>query len=66
MQNLSTSNTIGLSLELFHVQTNTAFELSPDISVFHIGKPNEQIPPNREWRIQRHKEFILSTAPLAV
>ncbi|AVH72450.1 FHA domain-containing protein [Nostoc sp. 'Lobaria pulmonaria (5183) cyanobiont'] len=46
MQNLSTSNTIGLSLELFHVQTNTAFELSPNTAVFHIGKPNDQIPPD--------------------
>ncbi|MBN4006347.1 FHA domain-containing protein [Nostoc sp. LPT] len=46
MQNFSTSNTIGLSLELFHVQTNTAFELSPNTAVFHIGKPNDQIPPD--------------------
>ncbi|MEH1862634.1 MAG: FHA domain-containing protein [Nostoc sp.] len=46
MQNLSTSNAIGLSLELFHVQTNTAFELSPNTAVFHIGKPNDQISPD--------------------
>ncbi len=47
MQNLSTSNAIiGLSLELFHVQTNTAFELPPNTTVFHVGKPNDQIPPD--------------------
>ncbi|WP_445636887.1 FHA domain-containing protein [Nostoc sp. DSM 114161] len=46
MQNSNTSNTIGLSLELFHVQTNTAFELPPNCTVFHIGKPNDQIKPN--------------------
>ncbi|MDZ8105979.1 MAG: FHA domain-containing protein [Nostoc sp. DedQUE12a] len=46
MQNFNTSNTIGLSLELFHVQTNTAFELPSNCAVFHIGKPNDQIKPN--------------------
>ncbi|MBE8967375.1 FHA domain-containing protein [Nostocales cyanobacterium LEGE 12452] len=46
MQNLSTSNIMGMSLELFHVQSNTAFELAPNIAVFHIGKPNDQIPPD--------------------
>ncbi|RCJ21666.1 phosphopeptide-binding protein [Nostoc sp. ATCC 43529] len=46
MQNLNTSNIIGLNLELFHVQTNTAFELPPHCAVFHIGKPNDQIKPN--------------------
>ncbi|MEH2112444.1 FHA domain-containing protein [Nostoc sp.] len=46
MQNLTISNIIGLSLELFHVQTNTAFELPPNTTVFHIGKPNDQILPD--------------------
>lgn len=46
MQNLSTSNAIGLSLELFHVQTNTAFDLPQHTAIFHIGKPNDQIPPD--------------------
>ncbi|MEH2052028.1 FHA domain-containing protein [Nostoc sp.] len=46
MQNLTTSNIIGLSLELFHLQTNTAFELPPNTAVFHIGKANDQIPPD--------------------
>ncbi|PHJ55829.1 phosphopeptide-binding protein [Nostoc linckia z18] len=46
MSNLNTSNTIGLNLELFHVQTNTGFELPANCVVFHIGKPNDQITPN--------------------
>jgi pSer/pThr/pTyr-binding forkhead associated (FHA) protein len=46
MQNLSTSQTTGLSLELFHVQTNTSFELLPNLAVIRIGKPNDQIAPD--------------------
>jgi pSer/pThr/pTyr-binding forkhead associated (FHA) protein len=46
MQNLSTSQTTGLSLELFHVQTNTSFELPPNLAVIRIGKPNDQILPD--------------------
>lgn len=32
--------------QLFHVQTNTAIELPQGLSVIHIGKPNDQIPPD--------------------
>jgi pSer/pThr/pTyr-binding forkhead associated (FHA) protein len=46
MQNLDILNTTGFSLELFHVQTGTSFELPPNLSVIHIGKPNDQIPPD--------------------
>jgi pSer/pThr/pTyr-binding forkhead associated (FHA) protein len=42
MQDLGIVNTT-LSLELFHLQTNTSLEL-PAISVIRIGKPNEQVP----------------------
>ncbi len=35
-----------LSLELFHVQTNTHFELPPNLGVIRIGKPNDQIAPD--------------------
>lgn len=31
---------------LLHVQTNTLLELPPSLSVIHIGKPNERIPPD--------------------
>ncbi|NMG09409.1 FHA domain-containing protein [Brasilonema sp. UFV-L1] len=46
MQNLSTSQTTGLSLELLHVQTNTSFDLPPNLPVIRIGKPNDQIEPD--------------------
>ncbi|MBE9004554.1 FHA domain-containing protein [Fortiea sp. LEGE XX443] len=46
MQNLNQFNTTRLSLELLHVQTNTAFELPPSLTVIRIGKPNEQNSPD--------------------
>lgn len=46
MQNLSILQTTGLSLEFFHVQTNTSFELPPNLAVIRIGKPNDQIAPD--------------------
>ncbi|MEM6753674.1 MAG: FHA domain-containing protein [Cyanobacteria bacterium P01_C01_bin.38] len=44
MQNLSTLQTTGLGLELFHTQTNTSFEIPPNYPVVRIGKPNEKVP----------------------
>ena len=44
MQNSSKPQNKRLSLELFHVQTNTSFEL-PQNPVIRIGKPKEQILP---------------------
>jgi pSer/pThr/pTyr-binding forkhead associated (FHA) protein len=46
MQNFNTFNTTGLNLELFHVQTNTAFDLPPNLTVIRIGKPNDPIFPD--------------------
>lgn len=31
---------------LLHVQTDTLIELPPNLSVIHIGKPNDRIPPD--------------------
>lgn len=31
---------------LLHVQTNTEMELLPNLTVIHIGKPNDKIPPD--------------------
>lgn len=42
---LTTDNT-ALSLELFHVQTNTSFEFPLGNSIIYIGKPNEQRQPD--------------------
>ncbi|NWF62355.1 MAG: FHA domain-containing protein [Fischerella sp.] len=46
MQNLGTSQATELSLELFHVQTNTSFEMPPNFPIIYIGKPNEKINPD--------------------
>ncbi|WP_044499869.1 FHA domain-containing protein [Nostoc sp. PCC 7107] len=46
MQNINQITTTVLSLELFHVQTNTAVELPPNLTVIRVGKPNDQNPPD--------------------
>jgi len=42
MQNSGRSQTIGLGLELFHVQTDTSFALLPSLTTIRIGKPKSQ------------------------
>lgn len=42
----SASQTVELTLELFHFQTNTSLQFPPNLSVICIGKPNEQKPPD--------------------
>lgn len=32
--------------QLIHVQTNTNLEIPPQLQVIHIGKPNDQVPPD--------------------
>jgi hypothetical protein len=34
------------SAQLLHLQTNTLMELPSNLSVIHVGKPNDQIPPD--------------------
>lgn len=34
------------SAQLLHVQTNQVMELPANLSVIHVGKPNDQIPPD--------------------
>lgn len=34
------------SVKMLHVQTNTLIELPSNLSVIHLGKPNDQIPPD--------------------
>ncbi|MEM7770890.1 MAG: FHA domain-containing protein [Cyanobacteria bacterium P01_A01_bin.37] len=34
------------SAQLLHIQTNTTLELPAHLSVIHIGKPNDRIPPD--------------------
>lgn len=33
------------TVTLLHLQTNTVIELTPHLSVIHIGKPNQRVPP---------------------
>ncbi|NEO09855.1 MAG: FHA domain-containing protein [Moorea sp. SIO1F2] len=35
-----------ISAQLLHMQTNTTIELPQHISVIHMGKPNDKIPPD--------------------
>ncbi|AFZ23010.1 FHA domain-containing protein [Cylindrospermum stagnale PCC 7417] len=46
MQNLNTFKTTELNLELFHLQSNTSFDLPLNQPVIRIGKPNDQISPD--------------------
>ncbi|MBD2625013.1 FHA domain-containing protein [Trichormus variabilis] len=46
MQNINIVNNIGFNLELVHLQTNTAFELPPNLTVILIGKPHEKSLPD--------------------
>lgn len=32
--------------QLLHIQTNTSLEIPPQLQIVHIGKPNDQIPPD--------------------
>jgi ribosomal protein L40E len=32
--------------QLLHVQTNTILDIPPHLQVIHLGKPNEQVPPD--------------------
>ncbi|MGB5963845.1 MAG: FHA domain-containing protein [Coleofasciculaceae cyanobacterium] len=34
------------SAQFLHLQTNTVMELPSNLSVIHVGKPNDQIPPD--------------------
>jgi hypothetical protein len=32
--------------QLLHLQTNTTIEIPPQLQIIHLGKPNDQIPPD--------------------
>jgi pSer/pThr/pTyr-binding forkhead associated (FHA) protein len=42
----STQIQTGQLAKLFHLQTNTDIDLPSHLSIIHIGKPNDRIPPN--------------------
>ncbi|HEY9606345.1 MAG TPA: FHA domain-containing protein [Allocoleopsis sp.] len=43
---------------LLHLQTNTQIELPANLSVIHIGKPNDQIPPDIDVSGFPHSEIV--------
>ncbi|MEM6402120.1 MAG: FHA domain-containing protein, partial [Cyanobacteria bacterium P01_D01_bin.116] len=67
MQNLRTLQITGLGLELFHIQSNTSFEIPPNYPIVRIGKPNEQVPididvldlPNADIISRVHAEIVV-------
>jgi pSer/pThr/pTyr-binding forkhead associated (FHA) protein len=46
MQNSVSLQTANINLELFHVQTDTSFELPRNFAAIRIGKPKQQFTPD--------------------
>lgn len=46
------------SVKLFHVQTNSPIELSANLSVIHLGKPNDLVPPDVDVSGFPHSEVV--------
>lgn len=44
--------------KLLHVQTKTLIELPQNLSIIHIGKPNDQIPPDVDVSGFPHSEIV--------
>jgi ribosomal protein L40E len=47
-----------VTAKLLHVQTNTTLELPQHLSVIHIGKPNERVPPDIDVSGFPHSEVV--------
>ena len=58
MQNPRKLETTGLSLELFHVQTNTSFDLPLNFSVIRIGKPKDEYIPDINVSYLPNADFV--------
>lgn len=44
--------------KLLHVQTQTTIELPQNLSIIHLGKPNDQIPPDIDVSGFPHSEIV--------
>jgi FHA domain/Double zinc ribbon len=44
--------------KLLHVQTDTPIELAPELSVIHMGKPNDRIPPDIDLAGYPNSEIV--------
>lgn len=58
MQNPGSSQTTGLILELFHVQTDTSLELPQNFSVIRLGKPKDKIMPEINVSALPNADFV--------
>jgi pSer/pThr/pTyr-binding forkhead associated (FHA) protein len=46
------------TVRLLHVQTNTVVELPGNLTVIHIGKPNDRVPPDVDVSGFPHSEIV--------
>ncbi|MEB3291890.1 MAG: FHA domain-containing protein [Synechococcales bacterium] len=44
--------------KLLHVQTNTMVEIPPGLTIVHIGKPNDRVPPDIDVAGFPHSEVV--------
>ncbi|MEM6591242.1 MAG: FHA domain-containing protein [Cyanobacteria bacterium P01_C01_bin.73] len=44
--------------KIFHVQTQTTIELPPDLTIIHLGKPNDRVPPVIDVSGFPHSEIV--------
>lgn len=58
MQNSARSQTTGVSLELFHVQTDTGLDLPPDFTLLRLGKPKDKIIPDIDISRLPNADFV--------
>jgi pSer/pThr/pTyr-binding forkhead associated (FHA) protein len=58
MQNLVTSQTTEMSLELFHVQTNTSFEIPSNSIIISIGKSNDKFLPDIDVSVLPNTDIV--------
>lgn len=50
--------------KLIHVQTSTDLELPQNVSVIHLGKPNDLVPPMWMFRDSRIRKLCLVAMPI--
>lgn len=58
MSNRNIFKTFSLNLELFHLQSYTSFDLSPDRSVIRIGRVNEEFIPEINLSKITHADVV--------
>ncbi|KGF73091.1 hypothetical protein DO97_01735 [Neosynechococcus sphagnicola sy1] len=46
------------SARLLHVQTNTTLDIPPHLTVIHIGKPNDRVPPDIDVAGFAHSDVV--------